>query len=388
MAEQLVGGDLSRLRELNAFSVIRALRDGDPLTLTELAKSTGLSRPSTEDVVSSLLFRGWLTEVEPAAGTMGRPARRYRFRADAGHVLGIDIGGHKVLAVAADLNGDVQHSVRVPVAATAGRLERLAAVDDALRQCLADAGLTSADVWSAGVATTGLVDAAGRVMLSEANPEWTGVHLGEHVGRQIAGPVVVENDSKLAALAEKWKGVARHAKDAVFILAGLRTGAGLIIDGKLHRGFANSAGEIGALPQVGWIRAQRHLQGWAGLPDGAHADESPEYVFAAARDGDRTAIAAVRRYVKDLSVGAAALVLTLDPELVIIGGGFSRSADIFLDGFRRELDSLCIRTPEVLVSTFGDESVALGAARLALDHVDQRIFDPNVGIAPPAAPRP
>lgn len=386
MTEHLAGGDLSRLRALNALAVIRSLRDGDPQTLTELARATGLSRPSTEDVVRYLLTQGWLTEVDPVPGTMGRPARRYRFRADAGHVLGIDIGGHKVLALLADLDGEVRHSIRLTVSADAGRSERLAAVDEAIRQCLTVSGLTSADVWTAGVATTGLVDAAGRVMLSDANPEWTGVNLSEHVGRQVAGPVVVENDSKLAALAEKWRGLARHARDVVYLLAGLRTGTGLIIDGKLHRGFANSAGEIGALPQVGWIRAQRHLQAWDGTPADTYVDAAPEYVFAAARSGDRGAAAAVRRYAKDLALGAAALVLTLDPELVIVGGGFSRSADVFLDQFRRELDKLCIRTPEVLVSTLGDESVALGATKLALEHVDERIFDPNLGLAPPAAP--
>jgi predicted NBD/HSP70 family sugar kinase len=93
-------------------------------------------------------------------------------------------------------------------------------------------------------------------------------------------------------------------------------------------------------------------------------------VFVAAREGDRKAAAAVRRYVRDLAIGASALVLALDPELVVIGGGFSRSADMLLEPLRRELDRWCIRTPEVRVSAFGDEGVALGAVRLALDHVD------------------
>jgi predicted NBD/HSP70 family sugar kinase len=387
MPDQPTGGDLSRLRQLNALAVIHALRGGSPPTLTELSRKTGLSRPSTEDVVRDLLDQGWVEEMGPVAGSMGRPARRYRFRADAGHALGVDVGGHKMLAVVTDLEGNVLNTARMPVAIDAGRSDRLAVMEAVIGQCLAGAGLTGQDVWSAGVGTTGLVDAAGRVLLSVALPEWTGVDLAGHVGQQVSGSVLVENDSKLAALAESWRGVARHAKDVVYLLAGLRTGAGLIIDGKLHRGFANAAGEIGALPQVGWIRAQEHLSNWPGLPDGIDSVDAAGYVFAAARDGDRKALAAVRRYVKDMAVGAAALVLTLDPELVVLGGGFSRSADVLIQPFRKELDKLCIRTPEVLTSSLGDESVALGAVKFALDRLEQQVFDERHGLAAPSIPR-
>ncbi|MFJ5223232.1 ROK family protein [Streptomyces sp. NPDC088400] len=386
MIENPGGGDLSQLRRLNALAAIGALRGEPALTLTEIAGRTGLSRASTEDVVRELLARGWVVEAAPTSGTVGRPARRYRFRADAGRVLGIDIGGHKVLALVADLDGEVQHSARVAVTPSMGRTERLAAVDEAVRAALAGANTAATGVWVTGVATTGLVDGTGRVMLSEALPEWTGLDVAAHVGELVSGPVLVENDCKLAALAESWRGVARHAKDVVFLLAGLRTGTGLIIDGKLHRGFGNAAGEIGALPAAGWVRAAGHLRSWpADSPrtDGAgDPHTAAEDVFRAAREGDRKALTAVRRYVRDLSVGTSALVLTLDPELVVIGGGFSRSADLIVEPLRRELDRWCLRTPEVRVSGFGDEGVALGALRLALDHVD-RGLSTSGEIAPP-----
>jgi predicted NBD/HSP70 family sugar kinase len=371
MSEQPAGGDLSRLRQLNAAAVLRELRGDQPLTLTELSKRTRLSRASTEDVARDLLGRGWLAEVAPASGSVGRPARRYRFNAGAGRLLGIDIGGHKALALVTDLDGEVLNQSRIEVDPELGRRERLAVLDRCVRKALAGAGVDAGQIWSTGVATTGLVDGTGKVMLSDSLPEWTGVDLGAHVRRLVPGPVRVENDCKLAALAETWRGVARYAKDVVFLLAGLRTGAGLIIDGKLHRGFANWSGEIGALPAAGWQQAPTHLQSWleatpAG-PDGF------ERVFVAARAGDQEALAAVRAYVQDLAVGASALVLTLDPQLVVIGGGFSRSADVMVEPLRRELDRWCLRTPEIRVSAFADEGVALGAVRLALDEVESTI---------------
>ncbi|TCC24007.1 ROK family transcriptional regulator [Kribbella sindirgiensis] len=376
MSEQPAGGDLSRLRQLNASAVLRELRGDQPLTLTELSKRTRLSRASTEDVARDLVGRGWLTEVAPASGSVGRPARRYRFNAGAGRLLGIDIGGHKALALVTDLDGEVLNQSRIEIPADAGRRERLAALDRCVAKALA--GGSGGEIWATGVATTGLVDGTGKVMLSDSLPEWTGVDLGAHVRRLAPGPVRVENDCKLAALAETWRGVARYAKDVVFLLAGLRTGAGLIIDGKLHRGFANWSGEIGALPAAGWQQAPEHLTQWLDTTTQTTSHSSDgvdgfERVFVAARVGDRGALAAVEGYVRDLAVGASALVLTLDPQLVVIGGGFSRSADVMVEPLRRELDRWCLRTPEIRVSAFADEGVALGAVRLALDEVESTI---------------
>ncbi|MGW6280231.1 ROK family protein [Kribbella sp. NPDC055071] len=376
MSDETAGGDLSRLRQLNAVSVLRALRADQPLTLTELSKRTGLSRASTEDVARDLLGRGWVTEVAPAAGTVGRPARRYRFHAEAGRLLGVDIGGHKVLALVTDLEGEVLHQSRIAVSPELGRRERLAVLDDCVATALAGAGVEAGRIWSTGVATTGLVDGTGKVMLSDSLPEWTGVDLAAHLRRLVAGPVRVENDCKLAALAESWRGVARYAKDVVFLLAGLRTGAGLIIDGKLHRGFANWSGEIGALPAAGWLRAPDHLRNWLTSSAGSlGSDDGVERVFLAARDGEREAVRAVRGYARDIAIGASALVLTLDPEVVVIGGGFSRSADVLVEPLRRELDRWCLRTPEIRVSAFGDLGVAFGAVRLALEQVDSSLYN-------------
>jgi predicted NBD/HSP70 family sugar kinase len=395
--EEPEGGDLSRLRQLNARAVIGVLRGEAPLTLTEIAGRTGLSRASTEDVVRELVGPGWLAEAERTTGTVGRPARRFRFRVDAGRVLGVDVGGHKVLAVLADLDGEVQAGARTAVTPGMGRRQRLAAVDRVIGECLERAGVAAEDLWACGVATTGLVDGTGRVMFSDSLPEWTGVDLAAHVGRLVPGRVLVENDSKLAAYAERWRGAARFADDVVYLLAGLRTGSGLIVGGRLLRGFGNAAGEIRTLPEAGWIRAPEHLHAWLaahgtgavagdpGADPGTDPDADPGLgaVFAAARDGDRSAVAAVRRYVRDLGVGVAALVLMLDPQLVVVGGGFSRSADLIVEPLVAELDRWCVRTPQVRVSTLGDEGVVLGAVRLALDHVSEGWLGTRGGPAGP-----
>jgi predicted NBD/HSP70 family sugar kinase len=387
MAEAAVaGGDLTRLRQLNALSALLALRGSRPLTLTELARRTGLSRPSTEDVVQFLIAQRWVDEVLPLPGGMGRPARRYRFRSDAGHVVGIDVGAHKVLAMVADLEGEVVASRRIAVRPETPQGDRLAVIDEAVLGALRAAGLAPDEIWAASVASTGQVDRAGKVALSVV-PGWTGVDLIGHLSLTFDCSVQAENDCKLAALAERWRGVATDFADILYVLAGSRTGAGIIINGQLLRGSAGAAGEVGYLPAVGWGRAQEHLRAWRGLPGDLPEEDVAARVFAAARAGDTSAVTAVQAYTKDLALGTAVLILAVDPELVVLGGGFSRSADMFLEPLRRELAKLVIHLPQVRTSTFGDEGAALGAVRHSLDLIERLVFAPSSGLRPPSAPR-
>jgi predicted NBD/HSP70 family sugar kinase len=380
------GADLSRLRELNSLTVVRALRDQPPTTVTELAGLTGLSRPGVDVIAQGLVASGWADVVEPgASSTVGRPARRYRFRATAGYVIGIDIGAHKILALLADLDGNVSHTVRRSVEADADPSARLAALDEIVAVTLAESGKSADEIWAVTIGVTGPVDASGRTSLFTPLPGWRTVDLAAHLSDRFTCPILVENDCKLAALAERWQGAADDADDIVFLLAGMRTGASLIIDGVLRRGFAGAAGEIGALKAVRWLAAPSHLQKCPGVPATVSPDDAAAWVFNAARAGNRDARTAVNRYVKDLAVGTAALVLALDPQVVVLGGGFSRSADLVLDPLRRELRKLCLRVPDVRASTLGADGVALGALRLALDEVDRRLF--SVGLSAPVAPR-
>jgi predicted NBD/HSP70 family sugar kinase len=380
------GTDLTRLRELNSLSIVRALRGSPPSTVTELATRTGLSRPATDVMVQGLVADGWVAVVEPdGSSVVGRPARRYRFNAGTGHVLGVDVGAHKVLAMVADLDGTVVETARLPVAPDADPRARLAVVDAAIDETLAATGMRPEEIWAVTVGVTGPVDATGRTTLFTPLPGWASVNLAEHLAGRFPCPIQVENDCKLAAVAERWQGAARDADDIVYLLAGMRSGAGLIIDGTLRRGYGGAAGEIGALPAVRWLTAPSHLQNCPSLPAGVGPDDAAAWVFRAARSGDKAARTAVRRYTRDLAVGTAALVLALDPQVVVLGGGFSRSADLILDQLARELRRTCLRVPEIRASTLGDESVALGALRLALDEVDTRLL--SAGLSAPIAPR-
>ncbi|MHC0428973.1 ROK family protein [Streptomyces sp. O3] len=373
---RLTGKDPSLLRRINSAVVLHALRGTDSANLTEVTGVTGLSRPTVEGVVEGLVEAGLVVEVpadEGAARRQGRPARRFRFRAEAGHLLGLEIGPHRVAAVLSDLDGRVIGTGQKTVAEAAEADERL----DRLRATVADllrrAGIARGSLRAVGVGTPGIVESDGTVRLSTALPGWTGLPLGERLRRSFRCPVLVENDANAAAVAEHFKGAATESDDVVFVLAGLSPGAGALIGGRLHRGYGGAAGEIGALHLLGREVTPESLLSTTDEPLHPLDEQAVTEVFALARRGDGRAAAAVERFIQRLVHDVAALALALDPELVVIGG-WAAGLDGVLEPLRRELARYCLRPPRVALSVLGEAAVATGALRLALDHVEEGLF--------------
>ncbi|ARZ71395.1 ROK family protein [Streptomyces sp. HU2014] len=376
---RLTGGDPSLLRRINSAVVLHALRTAAPAvspTLTDLVKVTGLSRPTVEGVVEGLIDAGLVVEAaaeEGEARRQGRPARRFRFRREAGHLLGIEIGPHRIAALMADLGGRVMGSAAQEIAATAPADERLDAVLATVSDLLRRSGVPRAQLRAVGVATPGIVEADGTVRLGTALPGWTGLPLGERLRRSFRCPVLVENDANAAAVAEHWKGAATASDDVVFVLAGLSPGAGSLIGGRLHRGYGGAAGEIGALHLLGREATPEEVLSTTGEPLHPLDEAQVARVFALARAGDERAEAAVERFMRRLVHDVAALVLALDPELVVVGGWAAGLSGV-LGPLRAELARYCLRPPQVVQSLLGEAAVATGALRLALDHVEEQLF--------------
>ncbi|HCA85094.1 MAG TPA: transcriptional regulator [Streptomyces sp.] len=397
---RLTGGDPSLLRRINSAVVLQALRDGlgeaggaraagtgaasgtggpdaaPAPTLTDLVRVTGLSRPTVEGVVEGLIAAGLAAEAaaeEGEARRQGRPARRFRFRAEAGHLLGLEIGPHRVTALLSDLRGRVLGSGARDVPESAAVEERLDRTRAAVSELLRRAGVARGSLRAVGVGSPGIVEADGTVRLCTALPGWTGLPLGERLRRSFPCPVLVENDANAAAVAEHWKGAGAGCDDLVMVLAGLSPGAGSLIGGRLHRGFGGAAGEIGALHLLGREATPEEVLSTTGEPLHPLDETAVAQVFERARGGDERAGQAVERFIQRLVHDVAALVLAFDPELVVVGG-WAAGLDGVLEPLRGELARYCLRPPRVELSVLGEAAVATGALRLALDHVEEQLF--------------
>ncbi|PBC75947.1 putative NBD/HSP70 family sugar kinase [Streptomyces sp. TLI_235] len=376
MADRLTGGDSSLLRRINAAVTLRALRDGQTVTLTQLVGDTGLSRPTVEGVIESLVESELVAEVEhgqDGGGRRGRPARWFRFRAEAGHALGIEIGVHDVRVVLADLSGEILTGHAKPVDETLDAEERLGVMRTTVAEVLRKTGVSRDSLWAVAVGTPGIVDGEGTVRLSTAMPGWTGLDLGARLRRSFRCPVVIENDANLAAIAEHWKGAAVGKGDVVFVMAGLSPGAGSLINGRLHRGYGGAAGEIGALHLLGQEATPERLLSTTGKPLDPLDEAAVARVLRLAREGDEVAKDAMDRFLHRLVHDVAALVLALDPQLVVVGG-WAAGLDGVLEPLRERLGRFTLRAPEVALAALGTEVVATGALRVALDHVEEQLF--------------
>ncbi|SCD81061.1 ROK family protein [Streptomyces sp. SolWspMP-sol7th] len=141
----------------------------------------------------------------------------------------------------------------------------------------------------------------------------------------------------------------------------------------MHRGFGGAAGEIGALHLLGQEETPETLLSTTGRPLHPLDERAVTEVFALAREGDDQARAAVDRFLARLVHDVAALVLALDPELVVIGG-WAAGLDGVLEPLRQQLEKYCLRTPRVELSGLGEAAIRTGALRLALDHVEKELF--------------
>ncbi|MFJ2768432.1 ROK family protein [Streptomyces sp. NPDC087300] len=374
MRNRARGHDLLALRRLNTTVVLRALHRRSPRTLAELAAETGLSRPTVEAAVEELAGRGLVGEATEGPGERppGRPARRFRFRTEAGQVLGVDIGLHKMVLLLADLGGTVlahEHRSIDPELSGSARLELLRDGMEAFLDAHAPRG---DEVLARCVGVPGMVDASG-VITSVVIPEWSGVDLARLLPEDGhgTGRTVIENDVNLAVLAERWQGAATLVGDVVCVLTGHRVSCGLTIDGRLHRGRRGGAGELGMLPLLGMSGAQEALR-W---PDVRPTGESEVAALARAADAaDPRALAAVADFADRIAPGIAAISLAVDPELIVLTGGATPVGRHLVPLLADRLRPMTLHVPRIALSPLGERGVAIGAVRKALDQVEVELL--------------
>jgi predicted NBD/HSP70 family sugar kinase len=381
--------DPSLIRRVNSRTTIDALRAEDTMTLAQLVRASGLSRTALEGALHDLIERGLAAEVAPGVsprdragdGTTatsngrGRPARRFRFRHEARYIAAVGVDRVQIHVRVCDLRGHVVASTEI-----AGTVDDIAdpaltVICRVIRRCLKEADVPERLLGAVGVGLPGVVDPDGRILRCRTIPSWENTDLARQLTREFGCPAFVDNDGRFAALGEQWGGVANGAVDVIFIVTGLRLGVGIMIDGSLHGGRHGSAGQIGYLRQLGWTREPPQLDTlralYPGLPDEHAAVRAAEDAAA----GSAAAIDLVSDYATGLAPGLAALVLAIDPELVVIGGTMAAAGPHFMGPLRTAVEQLVMFVPVFKQSRLGDEAMMMGATRRALNHIDERLLD-------------
>ena len=384
------------LRVNNERLLLGRLRADGATSRAELARITGLSKPTVSTALGRLERAGLVREVGKVANAgRGRSPVLYEADPTAGYAMGIDIGRSWIRAAVTDLDGVVlgrgdernQADDADSLVATAGALARRVA---------AQAGLEWSSVLHTVVGSPGVTDSATHsVRYAENLPGWGRQGATDLLQRELGTGLEVVNDANLAALGEYSVGAGQGCELFVYLLVGTGIGAGIVAGGKLFLGAHGAAGEVGYLPwgADGTDGSAGDGAGDAptrGMLEDAAAGEavlalarasgltevgSAKEVFDAARAGDERALAVVGLEAERLAHAVAAVAAVIDPALVVLGGGIGDNADLLLEPLRAALHRITPLRPGLVPSQLGGDAVLRGAIATAVTAARERAFE-------------
>jgi glucokinase len=294
-------------------------------------------------------------------------------------VIGVDVGGTAIKLGRFTTTGECLQDLSIDTPQPATPEAVIPAIVAALKEI--DAEGTAIAI---GIGTPGPADVQGRVARVAFNlPGWIEVPVADHIEALDGRPTTIANDANCAALGEAWLGAGRDLQDFILLTLGTGVGGGIILKGELFVGYRGAAGELGVItlnpdgPECNSGNQGSLEQYVSASAIRRRTGMEPDALARQARAGDEDAIAFWHQYGRDLGAGLASLIYVLTPEAVVIGGGVSASADLFLPATQTEIDRR-VQAPsrEGLVlktAALGNRAGMVGAARLAWQRMgDQR----------------
>ncbi len=390
------------VRELNLSSVLRMIYHEAPLSRAQLAVKTGLNKSTISSLVEDLLDRRLIHETGINSVGTGRPATQLEINAQAGAIVGVELGVDFVSVVLTDFLGGILGRKQLgadPAASQEKTFGQTQSLIEDMVHLSSDLGLR---ILGLSFSIPGTVDLDKGVLIFAPNLHWHNVPLRDHFSNSTGLQVFIENDANAAALAEHLLGTAKHLKDFIFVFAGVGLGGGLFLNGQLYRGKGGYAGEIGhtsilAEPiqqlcdcgnlgcwetyanQVSIVRRfqsrldNRRSRENSSPLDGQNGPLSIGTIKRAADSGDPDAIDSLAEAGAAMGTGLAGLVNIFNPEKIILGGPISIVGDYLLPSIRqsvnkRAMSEIVLQT-EVNLSTFGVDASLIGAAAVVLDDI-------------------
>ncbi|TFF17122.1 ROK family transcriptional regulator [Cellulosimicrobium funkei] len=374
-------GTPALLRTLNARAVLDVLGTGAQVARPDVVAATGLSKTTVAQTLRALEATGVVTEAGLDRDRRGPAATLYRVDPDYAFGLGIDVARDRVRVALVDVTGAVRaRAERRDVRPTPTARARAAA--ELARACVTDVEArlpegASVEVTRAVAAVPSIVSPDHATIRRVPGFEKGGTDLHDALVDALGCPVTLENDLNLAALAEQRDGVAAGVRTFVVLGLGDGFGAGLVLDGRLHRGAAGGAGEVSFLPHPGRSLGSETLGASSiaaiakenGLPD----DIAVKDIVDRAAQGDGASGDVLDEVAERIGVVAAAVALVVEPELFVLTNHAARPP--IAERVQRFLgEKLAVLPVRVVPSELTSDAVVVGAARSASDALRDEVF--------------
>ncbi|MEA3336080.1 MAG: ROK family protein [Chloroflexota bacterium] len=324
------------------------------------------------------------------------------------YLLGLDLGGTKILAAVVDSDGKIVGEAKKRTQASLGPDKVIDRIVETASEAITDSEVRPKDMLAAGIGAPAPVDVQTGTVFAPPNlPGWDVVPLGDLLEKGLGIPVIVDNDVNLGTFGEHELGAGRGTRHMVGIFVGTGVGGGVIVNGKLHRGIRYSAGEVGHMIMVpdgplcgcgrrGCLEALASRTAMERDVRAAMAAGRPTVVgdLMAASGRDRLTSGTIKKAVKAgdevmievigkaqyyLGLLSANLVDFMDPEMLVFGGGVVEAlGESFLEPIRTTARSYFLQQRDMdkvkfAPATLGDYAGVLGAAMLAAQMVDGEV---------------
>lgn len=380
-------------------NIIRHLHEKHGLSLSELSRQTGKSIPVITSAVNELIQEGFVTEYGLAPSTGGRRPQAYLLNKEKGrYLIGVAMDQLETRLTIYNLNGEVfypvQHLRLKPFEEERG-LSRLISF---IKEQILRSGLEESSILGIGVGMPGFVNSESGTNQSFFDTGNT--TLRDYLALKLGVPVFIDNDSSLIALAELRFGAGIGVKELMVVNIGWGTGLGMVIDGKLFKGYNGYAGEFSHIPlsnsnnlcscgKRGCLEVDTSLLTMVEKARGALAAGSEsslkrmfddqkklagDQFLKAAGQGDPLALSVLSEAAFQLGKGISTLIHIMNPQRIVLSGRGAVAGKMFLPSIQQAINEFCIRRiaeqTEVVVSELCNDAELLGAASLVVDHCD------------------
>jgi predicted NBD/HSP70 family sugar kinase len=382
--------------------IVNLVRTGEATTRPEIGRVTGLGRGVVTQRVDQAIHIGYLAEGDFGASSGGRAPRTLRFCAEKGTIIVCALGALHIRVGIADLDGAILDQAHQDWEISRGPEETIEAVMSMIGQLLGKQARPP--VWGIVIGLPGPVDFhSGRPVAPPIMPGWNGYDVRGPFEQHFNAPVWVDNDSNLLALGERARRRDAHA-DLIYVKIGSGIGAGLLSEGRIHRGANGAAGDIGhvrvpdsqAVCRCGKIGCLEAVAGgWALVRDaeqaiqegatGALASSSNkvghltlEKIARAAEAGDPLAISLIQKSAEVVGETIASLVNMFNPGVIVIGGAVASAGETFLAQVRHRVYELSLpmatRDLTIVLSVNDATEPLRGGAELAREQLFEATF--------------
>ncbi len=279
--------------------------------------------------------------------------------------IGVDIGGTNIKIALVDFDGKIAYSNTVPTRAEMGYEAGVNNIKQAIKDLMQETNQDSKTIEAIGFGLPGQIDYKSGIVKNLPNiPGWVNIPLAKMIEDEFSIPTKLDNDVRCAALGELNFGAGKGCENLICITVGTGIGSGIVLNGKLVRGAANAAGEIGHIkmsindgPLCGCgdfgcfeayasgpaivTLAKEYISGGKSAKYKEMAADgiiTPYIVAQAALQGDSVSIQIFKQIGKIIGVGLTSVVNLLNPEKIIIGGGVADAGDILFEPIRKTIE--------------------------------------------------